>query len=248
VAIKQDNVVSYGLDYLRFKVGNQQNADFVQSMYNYVDIPMRWFHGTLCADFTGDVLEVIRMIEGLHDLPISLSWLYTCSRIDVFIDVMGNIIDEARHPGTCIMNDGVIETVYSQKLTSRGNVPTFARMYDAQSAGHYGLPVTRFECEYKLQKAGALLHNGEWLRNPIEVALYDIEAIYGISIHIDGLTGVEFYAKKTPIQENRERFYARYGRGIMRDIEKYGVQGLYSIIMSTMRTTRGETDNGTEIA
>lgn len=225
------DVVAWGLDYVRYKVGNRSGVDHIATRFPYVDIKGRWYHGALCVDLPGSALELIRMFAPLDDEIESMARTFPVTRLDVFIDVEGYHVDDMPQPGTVIKNDGRIETVYSHHLASRGNHPAFARCYDAQAAGHYDVPVTRFECEFKQEISRGILDSEGWNIDPVSVAMWHIHDIFGVEISIPGKRSTEFNPPKRRYSHSRERFYARYGKNILLDLEQMGKQRLYQFIM-----------------
>jgi len=229
------DVIAYGLDYLRFKVEDEQDVYFIASRFEYLDIMPVWHHGSRFMDLTGSMIEVVRMFDDVRTLAQDIAIICPCCRIDVFVDVIGVQVSDFPTSGTAIVNDGIVETQYSHHLGSRGNMPRFCRVYDAQRAGHYDCPVTRFECEFKNDAARAILQNGEWCYNPVECALREFRTMFGVDIKIDGLSSVELDAPKRRYSHNRERFYARYGKNILVDIESMGLQGLHKFILESVK-------------
>ena len=47
----------------------------------------------------------------------------------------------------------------------------------------------------------------------------------------DASTPIEFEAQATRLEHDRERFYARYGKNIARDISEMGVESFYKFVM-----------------
>jgi hypothetical protein len=234
------NIVSYHLDYLRFLIHNDNDFQFVSNRLEYLAVNNMWFHGSRYVDITGSQLELMRMVESVFDVSVELSTLYDCARIDVAIDVLGDVLGDISQPGTVIMNNGRVETVYSMRLNSRGDVPVFARAYDARAAGHYDYPVTRFEVEYKNAASRRLLSSGVWRYNPFEVAMYNIAAIYGYSIEIPGLAGVEFNPPARKIQHSRERWLGRIGKKIIEEIETMGAGAWYEWVLECVKQNERE--------
>lgn len=238
------NVVSHGLDYLRFKVWSDRDILCIAQRVEYVDINTPWFHGERFVDITGEQLSVIRTVENVPSLAAEIAKLYPVNRVDVFVDVLGNLLDKCQKTGTVISNQGRIETIYSAHLAKRGDKPVFARAYDAKTAGHYPMPVTRFEVEYKRHYAAQLLGVQGWVHNPIAVALNHIRLLLGVSIWVDDVDPIEYEAKATRLEHDRERFYARYGKNIARDISEMGVESFYKFVMECI--SRRTNDDGKE--
>ncbi len=227
---KAYDVIAYGLDYVRYKIFGGADFQHIGSRLSYLELTERYFHGSRFVDLTGKQLEIIRMFEDVNDVVTSLASLFPVTRIDVFIDVQGNVLGDVATEGTLIYNDNRLETVYSQNLKFRGNLGVFCRAYNAQVAGHYDIPATRFECEYKRNQAKAMLNSDGWAVDPISVAQYSIASNFGVNICIPGITGVDFNAPTKRYEHSRTRFYKRYGKNILLDIEKMGVQGLYTFV------------------
>jgi len=229
------NVIAYGLDYVRYKVFSNRDVVYIGKKIPYIEIQDRYFHGVRFVDLAGKQLEIIRMLEDVNACVLSLAEVYPVHRVDVFVDVEGDVLDAVTSDGTVIMNAGRVETIYSHHLKRRGNVSVFARAYDAQAAGHYGVSTTRLEVEFKKASARGLLKAGKWLVNPIGAMLHSIKMLLGVSIQIDDIEGVEIDAPRRKYEHSRERFYMRYGQSIARDIESMGVQGLYDFIVKCIR-------------
>jgi len=227
---EQYDVVAHGIDYVRYRIFSDTDFQYIGSKLPYLELTERFFHGKRFIDLTGKQLEMIRMFEDV-DLTIThLASLFPVTRIDVFVDVLGGHLSDARQMGTLIYNVGYLETVYSHNLKNRGNLGVFGRAYDAQKAGHYGEPVTRFEIEYKRNDAKVMLNTNGWGIEPIGAMLNDILEHFGVSIHILGHPHVDFNAPTRRYEHSRERFYKRYGKNILLDIEQMGAQGLYTFV------------------
>lgn len=242
-----DNIVSYGIDYVRFKCESEDDFLYIANSLEYVPVMRTSFHGGTFVDISGKMLETIRTVESVPDMVADMCQLVKLSRLDVYIDVVGDILPECKTPGTEIRNDGKTETIYSHKLTSRGNVPVFGRAYDAQAAKHYDFPVTRFEIEFKNPLVVTMCNPDEgWAVNPIDVALWHIMDIYGANITIQGRTAIEFNPPKRRLAPDRERFYSKYGKGILHDIETWGteqfLQFLFTVVRLDDKGVTSETD------
>lgn len=236
---ENEDVIAYGLDYLRFKIFSDNDLVHIGSRLHYVDISQQFYHGERFVDLPGAQLELIRVVERPDCVAQELSLLYPCSRVDVFVDVSGDLLPSLPNLGTTISNGGKVETVYSAHLAKRGDKPVFGRAYDARAAGHYDRPVTRFEIEYKKQYASKLLVAGLWAKNPVGVALGHIKALFGVALWVENVDAVEFRAITKPLSHSRERFYARYGKGILNDVENHGLQGLHRFIMECVSQGQG---------
>lgn len=234
---------AWGLDYVRFRIENKLGLDYVQAHLPYIDVQPRWFHGSQFVDLTGEILETIRMMEDLDKLLLKFAYMFQCKRIDVFIDVQKNWLDQIPTPGTTIANGGNIETVYSHHLKRRGNLPVFARAYDAKAAGHYSDPMTRFEIEFKRPIAGAILNCEGWAVDPVTVAMHHTKDIYGIEIQIPDKRPREFNAPTKRYAHSRERFYARYGKNVLLDFEQMGATQLYTFITNAIEGKADENSN-----
>lgn len=213
----------------------------------YLEVNEVRFHGQRFVDLTGSQLEVIRMFENVPDIAVKLAEVYPVSRVDVFVDVAGDVLDDVTAKGTRISNDGRVETIYSHHLKKRGDRPVFCRAYNAQKAGHYSEPVTRFEVEYKRQFARSLLNTAGWQANPIGTALHSIMVLLGVSIWIEDIDPIELDAPRKRYEHDRERFYRRYGKGILNDVNDLGLQGLHSFILQCVQnppSSQGKEGNG----
>lgn len=231
-----DNIVSYGIDYVRFKCETEDDFLYIANSLEYVPVMRTSFHGGMFADITGKMLETIRTVESVPNMIADMCQLFKLSRLDVYVDVVGDLLPGCKTPGTEIRNDGRTETIYSHKLTSRGNVPVFARAYDAMEAKHYTFPVTRFEIEFKNPLAVTLCSpDCGWTVNPIDVALWHIEEIYGAKIEIQGRRAIEFNPPKRRLEPSRERFYTKYGKGILHDIETWGLDQFLQFLFTVVR-------------
>lgn len=234
-------VVSYGIDYVRFRVETEQDIMFVETRLSYASLKVCRHHGHRFVDVTGGALELIRMIESVNDVILEIASLLQVYRLDVYIDVVGVALEKIPQPGTVIINGGNVETVYSVNLTSRGDVPVFGRAYDAMAAGHYTEQVTRFEIELKRQAAKGIIDcKHGWRVNPVEVALYWIREFYGIEIPIEGLIECEYSGKTKKLEHDRSRFYRRYGNSILRDLETMGVRTFHKFIVECLRESERE--------
>jgi hypothetical protein len=213
---------------------------------HYVDVRTPWFHGNRYLDITGEQLALVRTVESVPDMAVELGKIFPCARIDVFVDVLGNLLPQVKSSGTKIYNSDRLETVYSAHLRQRGDKPVFARAYDAKAAGHYIMPTTRFEVEYKKEYAAQLLTLAGWRYNPIAVALNHIAALLGVKIWVDDVMPIEWEAIGERLSHSRERFYARYGKGIIDDISTMGVQGLHRFIMECLQNGKDACDDQKE--
>jgi hypothetical protein len=241
---KISDIVAYGLDYVRLRVVNQSGLNLVANRLPYLDIKERWFHGTMFADLTGSDLALIRCFESLEHVILEFAYPFVCTRLDVFIDVVGDVVWSVNQPGTVIMNGGKVETVYSHKLNSRGNVKVFARCYNAQAAGHYDYPVTRFEVEFGSDYAPYVLTSDGWKADPVGEALHHIKRIFDVDILIPGHESIEFNPKRDRFQHSRERFYSRYGKGILLDMSDMGQQRLIEFIRECIKDEQSKEQNG----
>lgn len=239
--IKQYDVIAYGIDYVRYRIFSDTDYRYIGTKLPYLELTERFFHGKRFIDLTGKQLEVIRMFENVDDVVLSLAQLFPVTRVDVFVDVLGNVLGDVKTSGTLIYNDHRLETAYSRNLMQRGNLGIFCRAYDAQAAKHYDVPATRFECEYKRNNAKTMLNTTGWGIEPIGAMLNDTQEHFGVGIHIPGHPYVDFNAPTRRYEHNRERFYKRYGKNILLDIETMGAQGLYTYIMECM-DEKNETD------
>lgn len=221
----QYQVVAHGLDYLRYKIFSDVDLEYIQRELDYLDVVEKKWHGSRFVDITGKQIEVIRLLGDINEISVALAVMYPLSRIDVFVDITGNVLDKVKSLGTVISNGGRVETIYSDLLTLRGDKAVFARAYDAKAAGHYESETTRFECEFKREHARAMLGSDGWTVNPVGVALRAFKVLFGIDIWVDDIQPIDFDAPRRQYEHDRERFYMRYGKGIQNDIEKMGLQG-----------------------
>jgi hypothetical protein len=222
--------IGWGIDYARFAVVNEAGLEYVMREAPYLDVSARNYHGGLFVDLTGDMLGIVRLFDSVYDVLERLARLFRCTRLDIYVDLEGDWLAHVEKRGTEIHNCGTLETVYSHNLGSRGNVPVFARAYDAMAAGHYAEPVTRFEVELKRQKAAQQLGVDGFVTDPVQLALCHIARLFGLDITIDGLAGTENGGEVKRPEHDRERFYRHYGRAILADMQEMGVQGLQMFI------------------
>jgi len=222
--ITAEKILSYHIDYVRFHSETDADDRYINIILQpAIGIPVT-LHGVRFLDFGGDALAQARMmgcdiIASIRNLDVT----HTVSRLDLCCDVLGNVISKELNArkGTLIVNDGRIETIYSSHLKERGNVGFFGRVYDAQSAGHYAQPVTRFELEIKRRTISSLLcatHNDENL-SLWPVFRFQIMSMFDVDIKLPNTEPIEFDPPKTVLESDRERFYRRFGQGILRDVE-----------------------------
>jgi len=233
---------AWGLDYARFLVINEAGYQFTCRKLPYLDLVKSWYHGQLFVNLTGGDLEQIRMFSDVESVVLDLAYQFQVTRLDVFIDVNGRHLDELPQPGTVIMNGGCIETIYSQHLKNRGDTNAFSRAYDAMAAGHYEQPMTRFECEFKREMSRAIVDSNGWNVDPIRVAQHYIREHYDVQIVIADRTALDFNAPRRKYSHSRERFYRRYGKGILRDMEELGAQGLHQYIFNIRKDIENESE------
>jgi len=237
--LSTSDVVAYGIDYVRYRIWRDADLEHIQRTLPYLDVQQQYYHGYRHVNLTGKCLELIRQFEEVNDVIRSFAWLYPVKRLDVFVDVLGDRLPWVRSNGTKILNAGRVETIYSAHLSKRGNLAVFGRAYDAELAGHYDFPVTRLEIEYKRHLPGALLTPDGWREDPIGVALKHVYDLLGIDVQLDEHNHIDFNAPCRRLEHSRERFYTRYGKGILNDVESMGVQGLVVFVQECVRT--GET-------
>lgn len=231
LTFKEQCVIAYGIDYLRVKVFGHLDIEHIRKMLPYLDIDIRSFHGGKFVDLTGKQLEMVRSFDSVEDVVRSLLEIFPIHRLDAYVDIGGDWVSWLPRNGTVIMNDGLIETVYTHNLGSRGDVPIFGRAYDARAARHYNVPSTRFEIEFKRETAKDMVDLVHGFNvNPVRIALYWIGSMFDVAIAIDGLAPVEFKGITKRLAHSRERFYTRYGKNILLDIQKMGVTGLHEFI------------------
>jgi hypothetical protein len=215
-------------------VFNSIDIRHISERLGYIEINERHWHGGRFVDITGKQLEIIRLFESVDTVLCELAHLYPVRRVDVFVDVTGRQLDAIKLQGTTISNNGRIETIYSHHLKIRGDCGAFGRAYDAKAAQHYAVEMTRFEIEYKREHASALLGTEGWSTCPIGVTLRNIKAMFNVDIKIDGIKSVDLHAPQRRLAHSREKFYARYGRNILIDLEEMGIETLYSFIMNAL--------------
>lgn len=227
-------VIAFGLDYVRYRVFSDADIEYIARLLPFLELNVRNFHGSRFVDITGKQLEMMRLFCDVNAMVLTIAELLPVNRVDVFVDVGGDLLPDANMPGTVIMNNKRIETLYSCHLKDRGDVPIFARAYDARAAKHYDVQVTRFECEYKREMARSLLGVRGWKVNPVGLALNNIATIFNIDIDIENIRHVDFNAPQRRYEHNRARFYTRYGRNILLDLEAMGTEKLYAFIMECL--------------
>jgi len=228
--VDEKDVVSYGLDYIRFQIYSETDVEYVQREFSYLDINSVYHHGSRFIDLTGGMLEVVRMMDDLEEKILLLAYRYPVHRLDVYIDVQGYSVDQVETEGNSIWQGKKVETVYSHRLEQRGNVPVFGRCYDAEAAGHYNFPVTRYEIEFHKDLFPALLSTGGWSVNPISVAIHYVKKLFDVDLVVPEHTPLEFKAPKRKYASTRESFYRRYGKGILIDIAEMGAHNLENYI------------------
>lgn len=218
-------VISYGLDYIRFAVETDQDVRAIQMHFDYLNLQPVWHHGLRFIDITGSQMAVIRTIEDMLYAFWSLASVHRVTRIDFYIDVEGLVLHKCKQPGTVIMNGGNVETIYSHKLSNRGHHSVFLRAYDAQEAGHYDVPVTRFEVEFKREIVPGLIDHKQGVYKAIAgVALHHIERTFDVKLKLTGFLPIEYKPTRERLKADRGRFYTRYGKGIVNDIEEMGIE------------------------
>lgn len=227
-------IAAWGIDYVRYKVFNSLGVRHISERLSYIEINERHWHGGRFVDIAGKQLEIIRLFESVDAVLCELAHLYPVRRVDVFIDVVGRHLDAIKPQGTVISNNGRVETIYSHHLKKRGDCAAFGRVYDAKAAQHYVAEMTRFEIEYKREHASALLGTDGWRTCPIGATLRNIKALFNVDIEIAGITAVDIHAPQRRLAHTREKFYARYGRNILIDLEEMGIETLYAFIMNAL--------------
>lgn len=216
-------LISQQFDWLRFgPLGQNLLWRDIQQRFDYIDIQKTNHFGRWYVDITGDQFEIVRMVEpikGVLDHLAGIHW----TRLDVAFDLQGVDITQLRHPGSIIVNDNRIETIYSHRLGSRGDYPVFARVYDAIAAGHdsQGLPdLTRAEVEFKSHMPDHLKSSLDWPTCAFLCAAFHLSEIFGLTIF--GIKPGEWFPSKRVISHEREKFYARFGRRILADVAEMG--------------------------
>ena len=238
------SVVSYGLDYVRFKVWTDRDVDFIAKQLSCLDIKSVFYHGSRFVDITGKQLAVARVCHDLSaDLRV-LSEIFPVSRVDFYFDVLDSRLQHIpiRDGRTVISSGYELETVYSHKLASRGDRAVFGRAYDAKKAGHYDFDVTRFEVEYKSYACASLTAESNWLDTCYLVAAEAIEHMFSYRVLVEGCKGLELNASRKRLEHSRERFYTRYGKGIINDVQSMGLQGLYEFMLECCRNRKEKAD------
>ncbi|MCK5642915.1 MAG: hypothetical protein KAJ19_19045 [Gammaproteobacteria bacterium] len=236
---------SWGVDYVRVAVEHPLDLVSLECAFEYLDITPRWYHGKRFVDLTGKMLSLIRMVDDIGEVLARLSGDHRITRVDFFVDVVGDIVHCAKRSGTSIQNYGRVETTYSHHLANRGDYPVFARCYDAQAAGHYTMPVTRFEVEYKGKMCPALVNYKDGFSKALPaVTVKNILDIFGVVVVLPDVVPLEMKPEKTIYIPSRERFYNRYGKGIMSDIETMGLEQFLMFMYTCVRVK--EYSNDTE--
>lgn len=238
-------IIAYGIDYARFLVENRNGMQWFGERFDYLEIREAWYHGSLCVDLAGGALEVIRTVERV-DLAIEeCAKLFQLKRLDIFADLSGINVANVVKPGTVIINDGCVETIYSHRLNQRSR-HVFSRLYDAFKAGHYETKgIWRVETELKREKARAVLNKNGWQVNPIRVLMHYAMLHFGLNLKIGELDACDVNAPSRRIESSRERFYRRYGKNILLDLESMGSDVFHTYIRECMLEKEKENDSKT---
>lgn len=236
-------VIDVGLDYLRLKITNDPDLLFIGRRLDYVDVQQRSFHGSKFVDLTGDNLRVISLFEHVPDVAAELARVFPVTRIDVYCDVEGDVLDKVKSDGTRISNGGRVETIYSVHLRDRGNVGVFGRVYDAKAAGHYDKASTRFECEFKREYARTMLTTTGWKVSPVSVLVSSVRRLFGVMLEIPGFIPIDWNAPRVRLEHSRERFYKRYGKGVLNDVETMGMQGFATFVRECVQDAKRSNDD-----
>jgi len=220
--VDKSHILTQGIDYLRVKLPiAYAEVESIEQRLGYIDTRRVNYYGDYFLDLTGDMWELVRTVESVESV---LDFLkpYHWSRIDACFDVIGLHIESLPQPGTVIMNGGQVETIYSHHLKKRGRYAVFARAYDAMKAGH-DLPrgTIRFEVEFKLNLPDRIRRSYKPLAVLFYLATLHIERIYGVTLPTT--EGIELAQPSSKIAHGRERFYARYGKGILADVLDMGL-------------------------
>jgi hypothetical protein len=213
----------------------------VEKRFGYIDLHKNNHFGRWYVDLTGDQLEVIRTVEEMNDV---FRWLrpHHWTRLDVAFDLVGVEIPKLLSPGSAIVNDGVIQTLYSHKLTARGDHPVFARVYDAFEAGHDVAPnVVRAEVEFKLHYPDLIRNSPNGVGIAFPIAARYLVSKFNLAIPLQ--VNTEWQPTKRLINHDREKFYARFGRRIVLDLVELGFDQYVNWVLDC---TRKVDDDGPE--
>lgn len=227
-------IVAQQFDWLRFgPLSWQFKWIDIQHRFSYIDIQKHNHFGSWYVDLTGEQLEVVRTVETIGEV---LDWLKPIhwTRLDVAFDLAGVNLDELSCPGSAIVNDGVRQTLYSHRLKSRGDYPTFARIYDAYEAGHNVDPgVVRAEVEFKMAMPDNLKMSPLFPNIAFALAASSIASYFGLVI--PGIRVGESNPTSRVINHERERFYSRFGKRIVSDVLELGYDTFVSWVLDCTR-------------
>ena len=232
--MKKPYVISEHIDYVRFLCASELDAQDIVHRLSYVELRARKLHSVWSVDITGTALESIRLVEPVVKAINEIGRHRRISRLDVAIDVYGVNVKKATtwRGGTCILNQAKLETVYSHNLRDRGDKAVFARAYDAVAASHYpagGGEVTRLEVEFKGYVASELTRNGVDKNCLFAMARYALRSTLQTKIDLSP-SRVLVADRLKRLEPRRARFYRRYGRNIIKDVESYGFQAWLAFV------------------
>ena len=233
------HIVAQQFDWLRFgPLSAEHKFADIQRRFSYIDVQKHNHFGRWYVDLTGDQLEVVRTVEPINTV---LDWLKAIhwTRLDVAFDLKGVMLDDLECPGSAIVNDNIRQTLYSHKLASRGDYPTFARVYDAFEAGHDCDPGTvRAEVEFKMAMPDNLKASSQFPHIAFALAASCVASYFGLVIPNIGAS------EQTPtsrlINHERERFYARFGKRIVSDVLELGYDTFVAWVLDCTRNHIGE--------
>lgn len=238
------DIVSHGMDYMRVRAPTVAALEYLARETPYVDIKPVWHHGTRYVDYTGRMLETVRCFDDLSVLAVAFADMFGLGRIDYYVDVAGrHLSDVLYRDGTVIANGNRVETIYSTHLSKRGDVLEFCRAYDAMAAGHYDFDVTRFEIEWKGDAVQTILSQDDWIHSLVEYAVGGFETYLKARVLVPDVSAMELNPARTVLEHSRERFYRRYGKSILSDIEAMGLQKLFEFVQTCVRGSSDDKAN-----
>lgn len=228
------HIVAQQFDWLRFgPLSATHKFDDIQRRFSYIDVQKHNHFGSWYCDLTGDQLEVVRTVETMYSV---MEWLKPIhwTRLDVAFDLEGVVLDDLACPGSAIVNDGIRQTLYSHKLKSRGDYPTFARVYDAYEAGHDVDPgIVRAEVEFKMAMPDNLKASRLFPNVAFALAASSIASYFGLVI--PGIHVGESNPTSRIINHERERFYSRFGKRVVSDVLELGYDTFVSWVLDCTR-------------
>jgi len=232
--LKKPYIISEHIDYVRFLCQTEASAQDIVHRLSYVELRPRKLHGVWSVDLTGTVLESIRLVEPVVELLNEAGKHLRISRLDVAIDVYNVSVKKATswRGGTCILNKSKLETVYSHNLRDRGDTAVFARAYDAVRANHYpvgGGNVTRLEVEFKGYVVAELTRDKIDRNCLFAMARYALRSTLQTKIALSP-SRVLVAGRLKRLEPRRARFYRRYGKNIIKDVQEYGFQAWLAFV------------------